>query len=114
MDRPCRAEIGFAEDDYITASYARLWLDWCEWHGVRPSIWCFSDPLHNLNSTACDDSVGRLAACGRLSIGLRNGSFRTRIVASSTDTARPWRLRPPLGHTLRIRSACCLEFSPRA
>ena len=40
IDRAAR-KLGFAEDDYITASYARLWLDWCEWHGVRASDMVF-------------------------------------------------------------------------
>jgi adenylate cyclase class 2 len=40
IDRAAR-ELGFAEKDYITASYARLWLDWCEWHGVSPSDMVF-------------------------------------------------------------------------
>ena len=42
IDRAAR-KLGFAEEDYITASYARLWLDWCEWHGVGPSDMVFSD-----------------------------------------------------------------------
>jgi adenylate cyclase class 2 len=42
IDRTAR-RLGFAEDDYITASYARLWLDWCEWHGVGASDMVFSD-----------------------------------------------------------------------
>ena len=40
IDRAAR-KMGFAEDDYITASYARLWLDWCAWHGVGPSDMVF-------------------------------------------------------------------------
>ena len=44
IDRAAR-KLGFAEDDYITASYARLWLDWCEWHGVRASDMVFSGPV---------------------------------------------------------------------
>jgi adenylate cyclase class 2 len=35
IDRAAR-KLGFAEDDYITASYARLWVEWCEWHGLGP------------------------------------------------------------------------------
>jgi adenylate cyclase class 2 len=42
IDRTAR-KLGFAEEDYITASYARLWLDWCEWHGVGASDMVFSD-----------------------------------------------------------------------
>ena len=34
IDRAAR-KLGFAEKDYITASYARLYLDWCERSGVR-------------------------------------------------------------------------------
>ena len=40
IDRAAR-KMGFAEDDYIIASYARLWLDWCEWHGVGPADMVF-------------------------------------------------------------------------
>ena len=40
IDRAAR-KLGFAEDDYITASYGRLWLDWCEWRGVRASDMVF-------------------------------------------------------------------------
>ena len=42
IDRAAR-KLGFAEKDYITASYARLYLEWCEWHRVRPSDMVFSD-----------------------------------------------------------------------
>jgi len=35
IDRAAR-ELGFAESDYITASYARLYLEWCQRSGVRP------------------------------------------------------------------------------
>ena len=42
IDRAAR-KLGFAEDDYITASYARLWLDWCEWRGLGAVDMVFSD-----------------------------------------------------------------------
>jgi adenylate cyclase class 2 len=42
IDRAAR-ELGFTENDYITASYARLYLEWCERSGVRPSNMVFSD-----------------------------------------------------------------------
>jgi adenylate cyclase class 2 len=35
IDRTARA-LGFHEPDYITASYARLYLDWCERQAVEP------------------------------------------------------------------------------
>jgi adenylate cyclase class 2 len=35
IDRTARA-LGFAERDYITTSYGRLYLEWCERHGVAP------------------------------------------------------------------------------
>jgi adenylate cyclase class 2 len=44
IDRTART-LGFAENDYITASYARLYLDWCSRRGVRPSDMVFSDPV---------------------------------------------------------------------
>ncbi len=44
IDRAAR-KLGFAEKDYITASYARLYLDWCQRSGVRPSDMVFSDPV---------------------------------------------------------------------
>jgi len=40
IDRTAR-KLGFAEKDYITASYARLYLDWCERNGVRASDMVF-------------------------------------------------------------------------
>jgi adenylate cyclase class 2 len=42
IDRIAR-KLGFAETDYITASYARLYLEWCKRSGVRPSDMLFSD-----------------------------------------------------------------------
>jgi len=33
--------MGFAEQDYITASYARLYLDWCRKQGVTPGNMVF-------------------------------------------------------------------------
>ncbi|MGA2773749.1 MAG: class IV adenylate cyclase [Bryobacteraceae bacterium] len=47
IDRAAR-KLGFTEEDYITASYARLWLDWCEWHGVGPLDMLFSDPVRGV------------------------------------------------------------------
>jgi adenylate cyclase class 2 len=44
IDRAAR-KLGFTENDYITASYARLYLDWCQRSGVRPSDMVFSDPV---------------------------------------------------------------------
>jgi adenylate cyclase class 2 len=44
IDRAAR-KLGFAENDYITASYARLYLDWCQRSAVRPSDMVFSDPV---------------------------------------------------------------------
>jgi adenylate cyclase class 2 len=35
IDRTAR-QLGFAEKDYITASYGRLYLDWCAQKGVQP------------------------------------------------------------------------------
>ena len=34
-------KLGFAENDYITASYARLYLEWCKAQGVAPSDMLF-------------------------------------------------------------------------
>jgi adenylate cyclase class 2 len=35
-------KLGFAETDYITASYARLYLDWCKVQGVAPTNMLFA------------------------------------------------------------------------
>jgi adenylate cyclase class 2 len=35
IDRTAR-ELGFGEADYITASYGRLYLDWCQRNGITP------------------------------------------------------------------------------
>jgi adenylate cyclase class 2 len=35
-------QLGFAEKDYITASYARLYVEWCEARGVAPSNMLFA------------------------------------------------------------------------
>jgi adenylate cyclase class 2 len=40
IDRTAR-NLGFTETHYITASYARLYLDWCDRHGQRPSDMLF-------------------------------------------------------------------------
>ncbi|HEX3746119.1 MAG TPA: class IV adenylate cyclase [Bryobacteraceae bacterium] len=36
------ARMGFGEHDYITASYARVYLDWCQREGVAPGDMVFS------------------------------------------------------------------------
>jgi adenylate cyclase class 2 len=41
IDRTAR-RLAFAETDYITASYARLYLEWCEARGVEPSNMLFA------------------------------------------------------------------------
>jgi adenylate cyclase, class 2 len=41
IDRTAR-KLGFAEKDYITASYARLYVEWCEARGVEPSNMLFA------------------------------------------------------------------------
>ena len=40
IDRTARL-LGFATEDYITASYGRLYLDWCGERGVEPSDMVF-------------------------------------------------------------------------
>jgi len=40
IDRTAR-QMGFGEPDYITSSYARLYLDWCREQGVKPSDMVF-------------------------------------------------------------------------
>jgi adenylate cyclase class 2 len=40
IDRTAR-KLGFAESDYITASYGRLYLEWCREHRVRPTNMVF-------------------------------------------------------------------------
>jgi len=42
IDRTARA-LGFSESDYITASYGRLYLRWCESQGVEPSHMVFPE-----------------------------------------------------------------------
>ncbi|MGA3241670.1 MAG: class IV adenylate cyclase [Bryobacteraceae bacterium] len=41
IDRTAR-KLGFAEKDYITASYARLYTEWCEARGVEPTNMLFA------------------------------------------------------------------------
>jgi len=41
IDRTAR-RLGFAETDYITASYARLYVEWCEARGVEPGNMLFA------------------------------------------------------------------------
>lgn len=36
IDRTAKA-LGFTRTDYQTASYSRIYLDWCSRHGVRPT-----------------------------------------------------------------------------
>ena len=40
IDRTAR-KLGFGQPDYITASYGRLYLDWCREHGVKPGNMVF-------------------------------------------------------------------------
>jgi adenylate cyclase class 2 len=40
IDRTAR-KLGFPEKDYITASYARLYLDWCKAHRIKPANMVF-------------------------------------------------------------------------
>jgi adenylate cyclase class 2 len=40
IDRTAR-QLGFAESEYITASYAGLYLDWCQRQGVKPGHMVF-------------------------------------------------------------------------
>jgi|HubBroStandDraft_5_1064220.scaffolds.fasta_scaffold239919_2 adenylate cyclase class 2 len=35
-------QLGFVEKDYITTSYARLYIEWCEARGVEPSNMLFA------------------------------------------------------------------------
>jgi adenylate cyclase class 2 len=35
-------QLGFADKDYITASYARLYVEWCEARGVAPTNMLFA------------------------------------------------------------------------
>ena len=41
IDRTAR-RLGFAESDYITASYGRLYLDWCRHRRIQPSHMVFA------------------------------------------------------------------------
>lgn len=41
IDRAAR-KLGFAESDYITASYGRLYLEWCARRGAEPSHMVFA------------------------------------------------------------------------
>jgi adenylate cyclase class 2 len=40
IDRTAR-KLNFSEQDYITASYAALYLDWCHRHGIEPANMVF-------------------------------------------------------------------------
>jgi adenylate cyclase class 2 len=44
IDRTAR-KLGFQESDYITDSYAGLYLEWCRKHRVRPADMVFSRAL---------------------------------------------------------------------
>ncbi len=35
-------KLGFAEKDYITASYARLYMEWCQARGIAPADMLFA------------------------------------------------------------------------
>jgi adenylate cyclase, class 2 len=41
IDRTAR-KLGFEEKDYITASYARLYVDWCKARGIAPTNMLFA------------------------------------------------------------------------
>jgi adenylate cyclase, class 2 len=41
IDRTAR-KLGFREEDYVTASYARLYLDWCKERGITPANMLFA------------------------------------------------------------------------
>ena len=41
IDRTAR-RLGFAEGDYLTVSYSRLYLDWCAANGIEPSDMVFA------------------------------------------------------------------------
>jgi adenylate cyclase class 2 len=41
IDRTAQ-RLGYAEQDYITASYARLYMEWCEARGVEPGNMLFA------------------------------------------------------------------------
>jgi len=43
IDRAAKT-LGFSTDDYITASYGRLYLDWCRAQGVEPTHMVFPGP----------------------------------------------------------------------
>lgn len=43
IDRTART-LGFTEQSYITASYARLYMEWCEAQGVTPAHMLFTRP----------------------------------------------------------------------
>ena len=40
IDRTAKA-LGYSRADYITSSYAQLYLEWCEARGLEPSNMCF-------------------------------------------------------------------------
>jgi adenylate cyclase class 2 len=39
--------LGFRESDYITASYARLYFEWCAERGIAPGHMVWPDPAHS-------------------------------------------------------------------
>lgn len=44
IDRTAR-KLNFSEQDYITQSYAALYLDWCRRHGIEPGDMVFGAPV---------------------------------------------------------------------
>jgi len=101
IDRAAR-KLGFAEDDYITASYARLWLDWCGWHGgegVGYGVPVIVGQIFNLRPIVNRPSA---TAAFERELSLHRPTPAAPLAIASAHSV----------HTLRIRSACCLEFSP--
>jgi len=51
IDRTAR-QLGFSPGDYVTSSYARLYLDWCAKSGVEPSHMVFADESRKTATSA--------------------------------------------------------------
>jgi adenylate cyclase class 2 len=51
IDRMARA-LGFSEADYSTASYGRLYLEWCAREGVEPGDMVFAAPVKKARKAA--------------------------------------------------------------
>jgi len=51
IDRTAR-KLNFSEQDYITVSYASLYLDWCSRHGIRPGNMVFGTVADDRDSTS--------------------------------------------------------------